>query len=50
MDLPGIGPALADSIIEYRNLNGTFLSIEDIMNVSGIAEGRFARIKDRITV
>jgi comEA protein len=50
MDLVGIGPALADSIIEYRNLNGHFNAIEDIMNVSGIAEGRFERIKDRIKV
>lgn len=50
MDLPGIGPALADSIIEYRNNHGAFRTIEDIMNVSGIAQGRFDRIKDRISV
>ena len=50
MDLPGIGPALAENIIQYRNSNGPFNTIEDIMNVSGIAEGRFSRIRDRITV
>ena len=50
MDLPGIGPALADNIVQYRNSNGTFRFIEDIMNVSGIGQGRFDRIKDKITV
>ena len=50
MDLPGIGPSLVENIIEYRNNNGVFHSIEDIMNVSGIATGRFERIKDKITV
>ena len=50
MDLPGIGPSLANNIIDYRNNNGTFKTIEDIMNVSGIATGRFERIKDKITV
>ena len=50
MDLPGIGPAIAERIIEHRQQNGWFAAIEDIMNVSGIAEGRFGRIKDKITV
>ena len=50
MDLPGIGPSLAERIIDHRNQNGSFSNIEDIMNVSGIAEGRFSRIKDMITV
>ena len=50
MDLPGIGPSLAENIIEYRNNNGVFRSIEDIMNVSGIATGRFEKIKDKITI
>ena len=48
MDLPGIGPALADNIVEYRNNNGIFKEIEDIMKVSGIGTGRFDRIKDKI--
>ena len=50
MDLPGIGPALADRIIEYRSENGGFSVIEDIMKVSGIAEGKFAKLEDKITV
>ncbi|SNS34517.1 competence protein ComEA [Anaerovirgula multivorans] len=48
--LPGIGTTLADRIIEHRNQMGTFNSIEDIQNVSGIGEKKYADIKDRITV
>jgi competence protein ComEA len=48
--LPGIGPTTAQKIIEYRELNGPFLSIEDIINVSGIGPVTFERIKDLITV
>jgi competence protein ComEA len=48
--LPGIGPVLAQSIIDYRDENGDFLSIEEIMNVSGIGESTFEAIQDLITV
>lgn len=48
--LPGIGEAKAKTIIEYRETNGSFQSIEDIMNVPGIKEGMFAKIKDLIEV
>jgi len=48
--LPGIGPKTADTIIEYREANGPFETIEDIMNVPGIGEGTFEKIKDRIAV
>ncbi|MCC6499870.1 MAG: ComEA family DNA-binding protein [Anaerolineales bacterium] len=48
--LPGIGPTTAQKIIDYRDANGPFSSIEDIMNVSGIGPGTFERIKDLITV
>ena len=50
MTLPGIGERRADAILSYRQLYGGFRSVEDIMNVDGIKEGSFARLKDRITV
>ena len=48
--LPGIGPTLAGRIIEYREENGPFSSIEDILNVYGIGEGTYEEIWTRITV
>ena len=49
-DLAGIGDVLAGRIVDYREKSGGFSKIEDIMRVSGIGEGRFAAIKDRIAV
>ena len=48
--LPGIGPSLAQAIIDYRAQNGPFKKIEDINNVKGIGDVLFAKIKDKITV
>ncbi len=48
--LPGIGPTLAQRIIEYRQQHGAFRSIEDLQNVAGIGEKRFDQLKDYITV
>jgi len=48
--LPGIGPTIAQRIVDYRSQNGLFLSIEDIMNVSGIGPSTFDQIKELITV
>lgn len=48
--LPGIGPATAQSIIDYRNDIGEFGSVEDIMDVPGIGESTFNEIKALITV
>jgi competence protein ComEA len=48
--LPYIGPALAGRIIEYRETNGPFESIEEIIEVYGIGQKTFERIKDLITV
>lgn len=48
--LPGIGPTLAQRIIEYRENNGYFQKIEDIKKVSGIGDKKFEAIKDLITV
>ena len=50
MTLPGIGASKADKIIAYREANGGFASIEDIMLVGGIKEGLFNKVKDRICV
>ncbi len=50
MCLTGIGQTRAQKIIEYRNQNGAFNTIEDIMNVTGIKDGIFNKIKDQITV
>lgn len=50
MELPGVGQSRADSIIQYREENGKFNSIEDIMNISGIKEASFQKIKDLICV
>ena len=47
--LKGIGPALAQRIIEYREQNGAFKTIDDIKNVRGIGDKRFADMKDKIT-
>ena len=49
-ELNGIGPALASRIIEYRKSYGDFVSIEEIMEVKGIGEKTFAKIKDHICV
>jgi competence protein ComEA len=48
--LPGIGKTNAEKIITYREQNGPFLTIEDIINVPGIGPGTYERIKDLITV
>lgn len=50
MTLPGVGASRAESIIQYRNENGGFKSIEEIMLISGIKEGLFEKIKDLIKV
>ncbi len=50
MTLPGVGESKADSIISYRQDKGRFKKIEDIMEISGIKEGLFQKIKDDITV
>jgi competence protein ComEA len=48
--LPGIGAKTAQRILEYRQKNGGFKKIEELMNVKGIGEKSFLRIKDRLTV
>ena len=48
--LPGIGESRAEDIIRYREENGKFKSINEIMNVNGIKEGIFNKIRDLITI
>lgn len=48
--LPGIGPSLAERIINYREENGNFKSTDELQNVKGIGDAKYADIKDRITV
>ena len=48
--LRGIGEAKAQDIIDYRNTNGSFKTIEEIKNISGIGDALFAKIKDNIRV
>ncbi|WP_404329342.1 helix-hairpin-helix domain-containing protein [Mesobacillus maritimus] len=48
--LPGIGPAKSSAILEYRESNGAFKTIEDLKSISGIGEKTFEKLKDLITV
>ncbi|MEM7331357.1 MAG: helix-hairpin-helix domain-containing protein [Chloroflexota bacterium] len=49
-ELPGIGPSTAQKIVEFRDANGLFLSIDEIMLVSGIGPAKYAQIETLITV
>ena len=49
-ELTGVGPSTAEKIINYRNENGKFKTIEDLKNVSGIGDKTFEKLKDKITV
>ncbi len=48
--LPGIGPSLAQRIIEYREVNGEFEKIEDVQNVKGIGDSKYNNIKEKICI
>jgi competence protein ComEA len=48
--LPGIGEVTAQAIVDYRNENGLFQRIEDLLKVKGIGQGTLDKIKDFITV
>ncbi|AJD91587.1 hypothetical protein JMA_22700 [Jeotgalibacillus malaysiensis] len=47
--IPGIGPAKASAIIQYREENGQFKSVEELMNISGIGEKTFEKLKELIS-
>lgn len=48
--ISGIGPALAQRIIEYRKENGKFKNIDELKNVSGIGDKKFESIKSQVTI
>ena len=48
--LPGIGPALAKAIIDHRTKNGKFGKIEELINVKGVGQKKFQKMKDRLIV
>ncbi len=48
--LPGIGPSYAKRIVEYREKNGPFKRVEDLLNVQGIGEKTLDRLRDRVMV
>ena len=50
MTLAGIGESKAEAIIRYRDEQGAFCSVEELMNVPGIKEGTYSKIKDRISI
>jgi competence protein ComEA len=48
--LPGVGPVLAERIIGHREANGPFRTVEDLLDVPGIGEGRLAQIRDLVVI
>jgi comEA protein len=50
VSLPGIGPSYAKRIVEFREKNGPFKKVDDLLNVQGIGEKTLEKIRDKVTV
>ena len=50
LEVPGIGPAMAQRIVDYRAANGGFQSLDDLKKGKGIGAAKFERIKDKISL
>ncbi len=48
--LPGIGPVIAQRVLEYRNAKGSFQSVEQLKEIQGIGDKKYLRIKDLLYV
>jgi competence protein ComEA len=48
--IPGVGPKMAERIVDYRQKNGSFKKVEDLMNVSGIGEKNFLKMRPLVTI
>ena len=48
--LPGVGPAMAKRVLEYRAKVGKFTKVEEILNVKGFGEKNFQKLKDRLLI
>ena len=49
-EIPGVGPVLAQRIVHHRQANGPFLEVEDLLDVSGIGEGKLAELRRHVAV
>ncbi|MEA3510598.1 MAG: helix-hairpin-helix domain-containing protein, partial [Actinomycetota bacterium] len=47
-ELPGVGPVLAARIVDFRESNGPFVDVEDLLDVGGIGEAKLAAMRDAI--
>lgn len=48
--LDGVGPSTANAIVQYRDENGAFASVEDLVNIKGIGEKKVASLSEQVTV
>jgi competence protein ComEA len=49
-ELPGVGPAMAEQILTYREEHGSFTSIEELQQVKGIGQAKYDKLKDKVSV